>query len=369
VKHILLVALLWLSASCSYAQNASVTPEDFGAGIGAEDSEEVQAALDHLESLGGGELVLIRHYPIGDPDDDTVSIRVPSNVTIRGIDPASSGFYALPLTDAHILQIEGKQNITLRNFTIDGNSPDQTVTTGVHAVRVLGGENIEIDGLVARRVNGYGFGFQNYTMSRIRITGNLIEDTGADGIDFKNKDDLNRDILIFGNTIRRHGRQVGTGTAYAGIDVRGAARVIGNRVEQFGDGLSTTGIRLRQGATLTENGYGGHRSTIAENDISGNSAAGTVGIDAVAQHARVINNGVEKVSLGIQSWQMETVISGNIILDSTNGIKVLASLAVETKGDRTDAANVVVTSNVSRSNTTHYIGTGAGIVKADNFGF
>jgi hypothetical protein len=364
----------------------TVTPEDFGAGLGAEDSVSVQSALDHISLNGGGALVLTRMYPIGDPDDDTVSIRVPSNVTIRGIDRASSGFYALPLTDAHVLQIEGKQNVTLRNFTIDGNSPDQTVTTGVHAVRVLGGENIEIDGLHIRRMNGYGIGLQNYTMTRIRITGNLIEDTGADGIDFKNKDDLNRDILIFGNTIRRHGRQLGTGTAYAGIDVRGAARVIGNRVEQFGDGLSTTGIRLRQGAALTENGYGGHRSTIAENDISGAVAAGTVGIDAVAMHARIIGNNVESVGLGIQSWQMETIISGNTVTGSTNGTRVLASLAVETKGDRSivtsnivrgcsgvgyqiDAANVVVTSNVSRSNTTHYIGGGAGIIKADNFGF
>lgn len=283
---------------------------------------------------------------------DRDAIEVPSNTTIRGagIGKTTLQLVAGPpsLDDldhfsarANILAGTAVSNVTVSNLTIRGNfSPvNGEDCSGQHGVAFRdGASNLTLRDMEIRNVPSYGIAFQQnpkdldgdgvedecgdtvFDYHDIHLSNITIAETGADGIDFKNRCFGNHDISLHDITIRRPGLGILIGNVdkkaerKAGIDVRGPMRLSSIRVE--GLGWNHSGVRFHIGeAGITKNGTGGHRSSLIGFHISGDDSLcqqylgadgecpvepfEPVGLQMFGRNVAVANGLIDDVDIGV----------------------------------------------------------------------
>ena len=321
-----------------------------------DDAPAIQSALNDAESAGGGRL----YFPRGTYLLGAGLIIDSNNVFLMG---EGSGVSILKLDDAvddHAVSYLGTSLSPIfgggvLNLEIDGNRSNNTLG---HGIRLAWTSDWLCEGYRVHDTAAYGIGAQAGTLRRIKIGHGIIEDTGADGVDFKNTEDNNLGILITGVTITRPGRDGGLSTQ-AGIDLRGPCQVSDCHVRDFGDIASTTGIRFREGELLDPNGVGGHNSTATNCYVEANTKIGTVGFDVAARQVRISGAFAGACGEGFKVRQAECTMTGCQAVGCADGFVTKASTGLASDGDR-----VSMTSCIARSGNSS--GEDGFVIEADN---
>lgn len=266
-----------------------VNVREFGAhGDGSSDDRgAIQRAIDSVAVEGGGTVHLPEGtYCVRRSDAGTFAVEIRSNVTLSGNGKKSViklADNASHRTGAHTLYVNKAKNVVLRNVVVDGNREKQ-MESG-HCLRSSDVDGLLVQNVVLRNAASYGAGFESGFNKRIRLDGVTIHDTGADGIDFKNKRSGNSAILLTNITIRRWGLRPDLETQ-AAIDCRGQIEMNGIDVADPGS-ESAVGVRMRQGEAIDINGPGGHFSTLRQFAIRMGARRRQVGINVVARFVTV----------------------------------------------------------------------------------
>lgn len=265
-------------AQCPKPAGLSFDVTDFGAtpdDATDEDLAAFQAAIDRASavSLGNNSCAVVSippgTYHFQKPAKrNHQGLVLKSNVCLIGEDRDRTT--VISMTSMHTIGMHQIDNASVENLIIDNVSSN---SIGTHAIRLSDASNILLQDLSIRNANYYGIGFQGSGGFR-NITVNDVEisNTGADAIDFKNKGDLNSDILLSNIEIADFGMAV---NGQAGIDVRG--KVTMKNIDISGVKAGQSGIRFRFDGDGV-NGSGGINSSLVDSNISG-VAAGGVGID------------------------------------------------------------------------------------------
>ena len=210
---------------------APVNVKDFGAaGDGVtDDTAAIQGAI------GTGDVSL--YFPIGTYMVDGIDLTGVSNLTLMGESKNLSILKLIDNSNDHVIALSSSSTINISTLKIDGNRANQT---GGHGIRFGGADGVTIDNVVIRGCYSYGIGMQAGTNSDITISNFTILDTGQDGIDIKDYDLANDNIIITNGVIKNYGNNV---AGQVGVDCRGPVNISNLQIEA--SNTDTRGFRFR----------------------------------------------------------------------------------------------------------------------------
>jgi hypothetical protein len=257
-----------------------------------DDGAEILAADAALSAAGGGTLYF-------GPGTYLTSVELTPSSGCHWVG-AGREATTLKLADGSnvmLVSFDSVSDCSIRGMTLDGNRANQTADS--HCLRLGDGtqERITIEDL--KLIDGwhYGIGGQGGTNIGVRIQNIDISGTGADGIDFKNRNDDNADLLFENIRVSDWDRR-GIG-AQAAIDIRGPAR-LNNICVADPPSTEPDGIRFVAGELLDDFGYGGHKSSLTNFDIRMDGAGtATHGVEIRARDVTVGFGYVHGVSDGV----------------------------------------------------------------------
>lgn len=281
------------AASWSVPNPGDVDAARFGARGDDEldDTNAIQAALASAEAVRGARVLL----PIGVlylsdlPPLDQVALKIDRarQLTLAGAGPNRTRLVLRSKIDAHVIAISDAENVQVSDLALDGDRRERRNT---HGIRVASSTDIVLRNLRIHSVAHYGIGLQRGPLRRITIERVVIDDTGGDGIDFKNTAAQNDEIVIREVQVSRPGQ---VAPRQAGIDIRGRAHLSQIDIRELPSGA--TGIRFREDGDST--GPGGHRSTLSGFRVEG--APGSSGVAIAASDVTVREGTVIGTDTGI----------------------------------------------------------------------
>lgn len=263
---------------------------------------EIQALLNAKSGTGG-----VVELPAGESHtlqalSGSRSLDIPSGVTLMGQDRDACILTVDAGAEAHAINMVNVSSVGIENLTIVGNG--STHSTNVHLIRGEGVAGASIKRLNLRQSKAYSIALQDGTLTDINIDNVLIEDSGNDGIDTKNKNDNNARNTIRNVTVDGYNLLSGVDDK-AGIDLRGPWTVEDCII--LGVPHDCVGIRTRQGELLDVNGLGGHNSIIRRCTIVGTGAANSWGIQAIARDVAVYNCTMTDLAVGGITQELRTL--------------------------------------------------------------
>ena len=159
--------------------------------------------------------------------------------------------------NAHVLNLEGASKVTLANMTIDGNRDNQ----GVEGYCIRGGGDILSSVFKNLRIinsQDYGIGLQHGTLQDIIFDSIDIYNTGRDGVDLKNRNNINSGLMFNNITVAKFGMNTNSTAPQAGLDIRGIATLNNIFISDYGVNIGADGVRFQGSAVLpSTNGKGG----------------------------------------------------------------------------------------------------------------
>lgn len=305
----------------------SLDPRMFGAKPSGSDDDAAanttafQNAIDVAAAIGATVDVppAASAYHVAKQSDVTYALALKSGVALRGTGGLNgAGGAALKLAanqnDTHVLSCTDVDDWEISGLEIDANATNNTGSG--HGIRT---QNVN-GGLIERNYIHdclfYGIGneagLSEGSAKDVLIQHNLIADTNSDGIDFKDYDDGNENIVVQFNTLDNTGRN-DPGAAVA-IDVRCAgAKIIGNTIRN-----RSTGTANNSAITARSNsgGDGSDGAVIAFNRIYGTT--GTTDISVAADGVMVMGNTIDRTGTvgtndGINVTGLRASVIGNTI--------------------------------------------------------
>jgi hypothetical protein len=179
--------------------------------------------------------------------------------------------------------VTGAASCSIRGITLDQNSDNQS---GGHGVRLGGVNGLVMDDFIIKNCRTYGIGTQAGTNKNVKITNFELDRIGEDGIDIKDFNFDNENIIIADGSIRNFGYLQ---TLKVGIDIRGPA-LVSNIVGIMQNTNSRGLLRLRSASVQGRHGQG---------SFSNLTADGTLGTDCVALWVEpgVTNFAISNVSM------------------------------------------------------------------------
>ena len=304
-----------------------------------DDSFAVSRALSSLASLGGGTL----YFPKGTYLVDAINIGS-NNIRVIGDGIGNS---IIRGKNGGAISISYASNILIEDIEIDGNR--RTPGTIGHGIRCAGGINISIRNVKVDNSPNYGIGFQDgYQYERIILDNVHVTDSGGDGIDFKNRDNSNFNIVM-NNLLVENWCASGSGSG-AAIDIRGPALmtniVLRRNINTFEAINVCVGVRFRAGEIDDPNGVGGHYSKLSNFhiDISG-SAMIQAGVNPEGNRISICNGYVSGCRFGVHIEQ-ESVSVSNVSFVGCD--KCIYATTINSPGyASTVPSNYAMISNVS----------------------
>jgi hypothetical protein len=312
-----------------------VDAKDFGASPSATASANttaIQAAIDWCESLGGGRIRISRgSYSVTNInaaaaswDDDVALVVESDNIHIEGDGPGATTLTLANGSDCHVVKLGRRivsstpvADCSVSNLTIDGNRANQTAPgasddhwDGINVA--TGGTRVRLENLYIHDTQHYGIGFQRGSFVDCSVSGVIIEDTGADGIDIKNDSSLNFGNMFTGVRVKSFGLAGGLSTDQAGIDIYGGVHAKGITVTDFGTTQGKCGVRFQSDSA----GFTQSSAASLENFyISGDDSASTMGVRLNNHSGRVSNGAIYNCAIGFQIQQRENAVS-NVFAES-----------------------------------------------------
>lgn len=249
----------------------------------ADDTAEIQAALDTLDAAGGGTLF----FPAGQYNI-SAQVNVPSNVILMGVGYASR--IHMTVADTQMFQVAGEVGVGFRDLRLTGQGGFTTPGSG--AIRLgLGSANngatdcwVEGCWLVGVSNSGITIGSQSL---RCRVVNTHVESAGEEGVYL-----LGQQCSVVGCTILSPGN--------AGIKVSAAVHfsVVGNVIR----------TPVQQGILLTGT-PGAQYGVVTGNSIYGAGLDGIRLADSAADVA-IVGNSVVASSQATDATQSNILISG-----------------------------------------------------------
>lgn len=302
-----------------WVPGGDVTIEHFSGAWAVDAAVGLRAARDYLASIGGGTIRLMgKTYPLqstetamtyGVVSDGTGSIAatiacmfLPQKVSLAGVRGQtvlrrSGGEIAailglLDYNDGHICDLE------IYGVGTDGNVQHGICTYTSSAFRQF--DNIHLSGLYVHNVGSYGIGFQAGWQTNCSIKDCRVEDTGADGIDWKVRGISHDQVMnsTWGNQIRNvivrnPAQRDAVMSDSSGIGIRG---------QMIASDIHVYGVRAGAGAGIDfdpgiSNGEDfrepAHKSSLTNFYVdAADPAAGGMGVRAWVSGNIVISNGV-----------------------------------------------------------------------------
>jgi hypothetical protein len=285
------------------ANASAVDAAQFGAN-GADDADDtlaLQAAIDAARARPGAVVQLSAgtFYISDQAPLDQVCLRVDgaTGLAIRGAGEGATRLVLRSKRDAHMLAFSGSSRVEASGLSFDGtrsggprSDAAEAPRKDTHGVRVAECDDVYLSHLNIRATAHYGIGLQAGALRHIRIQHVQIDDTGGDGIDFKNSSAANEDISLEDIQVFRPGQLAPRQT---GIDIRGRAVLHDIRVTGVPEGA--TGIRFREDGAAT--GPGGHDSTLERFQVQG--APGSTGVAIAADHVTIRGGKIEGTDTGV----------------------------------------------------------------------
>lgn len=303
-----------------------LTPEMFGAkrnGIDY-DNDAIHAAIATQQALEWvtevrllGGLYLLDTTPTnGVLIEDVENLRfvgAGKNRTILKIDDDTGG---------QTLQVRGSKQVYIAHLTVDGNRANQSVTG--HGIRIADVEDLTIEHVVVQNAYSYGIGMQDDQLVRVRLHDVHVINSGMDGIDIKNKANLNIDCSM--DTILVDGFGAQGGNDFAGVDIRGPWEC-SNIVVRNALHTECSGIRFRQGVAEETNGIGGHRSNLVNFRVEiGSTVTTGAGVDIAATDVRIANGYVSGGQHGIRiNSNAPRAMISNVTAEDCSGSGIIAN--------------------------------------------
>ena len=334
----------------------SVSVKDFGAvGDGvADDTHAIQAAIDFMATIGGTVSVPDGEYKLNAStltdvfDNDGVPIPAYDCALVlrKGVSLVGTGSTRCKLTTANkgliVLGMVAPEYSVVQGLriTANWNAGDAGAGHGIFILGTSGGadvtcRDVRLKDLHIHNVASYGIGMQNGSPSNCRIEDVLVENTGADGLDLKAREDIVTEPS--GNvceniTVRNHNLRV---DGSAGVDVRGVWHLSGITVTDFGGDAakSYVGIRFRTKPPVTDAyNKAGARSSLTGFYIRpaiGASAFEIAGVFSGSDDVHISNGVVEDCTYGV-------LLSGNVNGSATrNSIVGVSAVSSRVYGFRT----------------------------------
>ncbi|MBA8910142.1 right-handed parallel beta-helix repeat-containing protein [Aminobacter ciceronei] len=276
----------------------------------ADDTVAIQAAIDAAAAIGGGTVYFpASSYLVSEGSTATVAIMVSTNDIYLAGDGAGASIIRLANNqNCNIISVDGGASLLtgggIRGLEIDGNRTNQNAG---HGIRLDWASNFVIQDFYVHDAYHYGIGAQGGEISGVTITRGLIKDTGGDGIDFKNLEDINRANFISDVTVVNFGLDTVGSPTQAGIDCRGPVHI--SNIAISGAPADGTGVRFRQGELLDSMGFGAHRSSLKGFDIRMGAAATGLGVNVFARDVVVSDGYVSGGHRGVQVGELRCRVS------------------------------------------------------------
>jgi len=313
------------------------------------DASAINNAQAYLVAKGGGVIL----YPSGttavgyatDSGSQRVAVLMQSGVYHRGKGRGVSIIKLLDDARCHMFQARARTDYGISGLTIDGNRSAQGVpSSGNDPAGLLLNDSSTrgiFQDLHIKNTYDYGIGVELGRATDNTFENILIEDVGADGIDFKNTTDNSTGNKINNITVRRFGLLGETGETFAGVDIRGQVMASQIRVEEIGSGMVTTGrhgIRIVGTEAGGSGGLGGHQSILDGFFLEGSNGSDTastsvVGLRVSGRMCAVSNGRIRLTGVGILRTQRECVVSNITIEQCRRGWLSINN------GELTDADN------------------------------
>lgn len=269
----------------------------------------LQAAIDAVSAAGGGTVALTTGTTTVVNSGVNVGISMKSNVTLEGAGYGSVLKLAAA-ADAHVFNIaSGVSNVAIRNLRIDGTRASQSLN--VHGIRAAGVDGLTIENVWLHDIAYYGIGVQDGTNKNVVMHNVRIWNTGADGIDLKNKNDDNEPFVLDAIFVKNWGLS-GVTDDQTAIDLRGPNHVSNVWASSPGS-ADAVGIRFRQGEPLDVNGVGAHRSTLTGFYVDLGTATAGIGVNVVARDVTISNGSIKGGYRGVLVQDSGCKLSGIIV--------------------------------------------------------
>ena len=241
-----------------------------------DDTSAIQAALTFVGVSGGRVYFPRGTYIIAGGGTTYVFELIDyNNISICGDGAGNTVIKVADNGDRGIFSYANCNSIELADLTLDANASNGVTGLGGHGVRLDDCDDVYFHNIVVRDTQGYGMGFQGYgDFKRVVLDTIEIIDSGADGVDFKNRANSN-DALTINNVVIRNPSRIEDGKP--GLDIRGPATI--NNVAVFLKSDDGIGIRFRASATEPgQNGVGGRHSSLSNFYVDGGGYASTTGV-------------------------------------------------------------------------------------------
>lgn len=321
-----------------------VSVKDFGAvGDGVtDDTAAFNSACDYVGGLGGGTVeVPIGNYKISNTNASAnnwdnhrcIWLRY-DNIRLVGKGRGSKLTLAAG-ANAHAVKIGQRVDGTVtvhgcevRNLEIDGNRANQTPPS--ESVDHWNGVDVAtgcigavLSDLYVHDCQYYGIGVERGGYKDCIVQNILIEDTGADGIDWKDDDQNSTGNVLRGITVRRFGLVGTLSLPQAGVDMRTGVDASDIVVEDFGTAQGLIGIRFQQGA----NAASSTTMPLQPSSLSGFSVraatkTGTTGVRTIAPSARVSNGWASNCDNGLELSYREPQVENVTLYDNTADMRL-----------------------------------------------
>lgn len=224
----------------------------------------IQAAVDYVSGLGGGTVQFSEGTYLvtdGNPGaaswDNNVAIWILSNnVSLLGAGVGATKILLADSGDAHLIKFGQRTGGTVTvssgsvsGMSLDGNRANQSTPNDTddhwNCIDVVSGcSQIRLSDLHITNAPYYGIGMQRDEISDSTIENIVIENTGADGIDWKNDTGTGTGNAVRNITVRNFGLLTGLSNPQAGVDLRSGVYAENITIEDMTATPSLHGVRV-----------------------------------------------------------------------------------------------------------------------------
>jgi hypothetical protein len=347
-----------------------VSVKGFGAaGDGVtNDTAAIQKAVDSVGAAGGGTIYFPRGiYLVGNGNpgarswDNHVAIWVKySNVHLRGYGVGATTIRLADGANAHIIKFGKREEGSLiinggsvQSMKLDGNRANQTAPSERanhwHGIDVASrAQGIRLSDLYIANTQYYGIGMQRQGIKNSIIQGVVIENVGADGIDWKNDDGMGRGNVVRKVTVRNFGlASAALSLPQAGVDLRSGVYAENLTISNMSASDDLVGVRVLPDNAETPRKVPSQPTRVRAITVVGSKGARSVGVRIAASdvqasdvRARNLSDGIRVTKPGVRLFRVD------VEANSGAGVRLTSDSLPDIEADR-----VYIDGIISQGNT------------------
>lgn len=313
-----------------------------------DDTEAINDAIESLGAAGGivflppGTFLLSNSNPGAANWDNYRAIYVgSSNIHIVGAGRGATVLKLADGADCHVVKFGSRvtsvvtvSDCSLSGVEIDGNRANQTAPTDSddhwHGVDIVSGcSRIHIYDFYIHDCQYYGIGGQRTNIRYSTIENGVIENTGADGIDWKNDDGDGRGNAIRDITLINPGLATSLSLAQAALDLRSGIYFENITIHTLTAENDLVGLRINIDANSAESDLPQYPTTGNKVTIVGNNLPSSYGARIGVRNTRLDGLFVRAFAQGVRISAPDVKLSNFDVHANEKGIVLTAGSSVE----------------------------------------